>query len=211
MFKKPAALQAWLTQIEFRLVYSGHLIGGATILLHKALNLQGYFLQSMGYEMRLKAVTFWMLTACLFTASQLTLAVVDLYEFENEQLRERYNVLVAELRCPKCQNQNLAGSDSPIAKDLRRELHRMLQESQSDDEIKSFMVARYGDYVLYRPEVKSSTYLLWLGPFILLAFGALGIVIVLKQRSPEDKKPVDIERDSARLKQVLEQAEKDEH
>jgi len=151
-----------------------------------------------------------MLAACVFTASQFTLAVVDLYEFENDGLRERYNVLVAELRCPKCQNQNLAGSDSPIAKDLRRELHRMLQENQSDDEIKSYMVARYGDYVLYRPEVKSSTYLLWLGPFILLGLGAIGIYMVLNQPRPAQKTSGDVENDAAKLKQVLEQAEKDE-
>lgn len=152
-----------------------------------------------------------MLAAGLFTLSQFTLAVVDLYEFKNDELRERYNVLVAELRCPKCQNQNLAGSDSPIAKDLRRELHRMLQESQSNDEIKSYMVARYGDYVLYRPEVKSSTYLLWLGPFILLGLGAIGIYLVLNQPRPAPKVSGDFESDAAKLKQVLEQAEKDEH
>lgn len=71
-----------------------------------------------------------------------------------------------------CQNQNLADSDAPLAHDLRREVHKMLQAGRSDEQIKQFMVTRYGDFVLYRPPVQKNTYLLWMAPFILLLAGA---------------------------------------
>lgn len=103
-------------------------------------------------------------------------AAIEVYEFEDDELRARYQVFVEEMRCPKCQNQNLAGSDSPIAADLRRELHRLLNEGKSDEEITDFMVARYGDFILYKPRVQSSTLMLWLTPLVL--FG-LGIAVVI--------------------------------
>ena len=81
-------------------------------------------------------------------------AVIESYDFENESLRERFQVLAAELRCPKCQNQNIADSNAPIAADLRKQLHIQLHEGRSDQEIVDFMVARYGDFVLYRPPMK---------------------------------------------------------
>ncbi|MAZ88077.1 MAG: cytochrome c-type biogenesis protein CcmH [Cellvibrionaceae bacterium] len=109
-------------------------------------------------------------------------AVIDAYEFDNDVTRQRYLSFIEEMRCPKCQNQNLAGSDSPIAADLRRELYRMLQEGKADKEIVDFMVARYGDYVLYRPQVKSDTWLLWGLPAGLLFFGVAMVVVTLRQR-----------------------------
>lgn len=110
-------------------------------------------------------------------------AAIDTYEFKDEATRERFTSLVAELRCPKCQNQNLADSNSPIAKDLRNEVYRMLQQGLPDGEIKDFMVARYGEFVLYRPRVQESTYVLWYGPFVLLAFGLVVILLLVKRRS----------------------------
>lgn len=108
-------------------------------------------------------------------------AAVDVREFSSEEKRERYLDLVEELRCPKCQNQNLAGSDSPIALDLRRELYRLLEEDKTDREIKEFMVSRYGDYVLYRPPLQKNTLLLWWGPPIIFCV-ALIIVLALVWR-----------------------------
>ena len=105
-------------------------------------------------------------------------AVVEVYEFDSEVTRQRYLSFVEELRCPKCQNQNLAGSDSPIASDLRRELRRLLDESRSDTEIVDFMVQRYGEYVLYKPKLQRNTMILWGLPLLLLA-GALTSVLVL--------------------------------
>jgi len=138
-------------------------------------------------------------------------AVIDAYEFDNEVTRQRYLSFIEEMRCPKCQNQNLAGSDSPIAADLRRELYRMLQEGKADKEIVDFMVARYGDYVLYRPQIKSDTWLLWGLPAGLLLFGGGMVVVTLRQRrsagSGVQASAVKEESKSQqRLEELLEQA-----
>ena len=95
-------------------------------------------------------------------------AVVDIREFETPQMESDYNKLIDELRCLVCQNQNLAESDAELAQDLRQQTYELLQQGQSRKEIMEYMVARYGDFVLYRPQVKTSTYLLWFGPFVLL-------------------------------------------
>ncbi|WP_439889002.1 cytochrome c-type biogenesis protein [Pseudomonas sp. MBLB4123] len=110
-------------------------------------------------------------------------AAIDTYEFASEAERQRYRTLVEELRCPKCQNQNIADSDAPIAMDLRAEIYRMLEEGQSDEQIIDFLVARYGDFVLYKPPVSSRTLLLWYGPAALLVAGFVLLgVIVLRRR-----------------------------
>lgn len=109
-------------------------------------------------------------------------AAIDSFEFRDEATRERFHSLTAELRCPKCQNQNIADSNSPIAEDLRREIHRMLQQGESDQAIIDFMVARYGEFVLYRPRLTSQTLVLWYGPFGLLAIGALVVVLLTRKR-----------------------------
>jgi cytochrome c-type biogenesis protein CcmH len=90
-------------------------------------------------------------------------------------MQQRYDALIDELRCPQCLNTNLAGSDAMIAQDLRREVHRMLMDGKSDQEILNFMYERYGDFILYRPKFGVRTALLWLGPalFLLLAFAVL--------------------------------------
>ncbi|TXH93895.1 MAG: cytochrome c-type biogenesis protein CcmH [Pseudomonas sp.] len=113
-------------------------------------------------------------------------AAIDTYEFRDEVERERFRSLTAELRCPKCQNQNIADSDAPIATDLRREIFRMLEQGRSDKEIVDFLVMRYGDFVMYRPPLDSRTWLLWYGPFGLLGLGAIALgVLVLRRRKVE--------------------------
>ena len=107
---------------------------------------------------------------------------VEIYDFDSELQRDRYHELIEVLRCPKCQNQNLAGSDSQIAADLRRELHRLLTEGKTDREIKSFMVDRYGDFVLYKPPLQQSTLVLWLLPLVLFFIGLCVIVFIIKGR-----------------------------
>jgi cytochrome c-type biogenesis protein CcmH len=109
-------------------------------------------------------------------------AAIDSFEFRDEATRERFQSLTAELRCPKCQNQNIADSNSPIAEDLRTEIHRMLQQGDSDQDIVDFMVARYGEFVLYRPRVTAQTLVLWYGPFGLLAIGAVVILVMTRRR-----------------------------
>ena len=110
-------------------------------------------------------------------------AAIDTYEFASEAERQRYRSLVEELRCPKCQNQNIADSDAPIAMDLRAEIYRMLEEGKDDQQIIEFLVARYGDFVLYKPPVTARTLLLWYGPAALLVGGfvLLGVVVVRRR------------------------------
>jgi cytochrome c-type biogenesis protein CcmH len=107
----------------------------------------------------------------LFAATTLH-AAIDPDQFDNEAERARYQQFIADLRCPKCQNQNLAGSDAPIAADLRKELRRLLKEGQSDQQIVDFMVARYGEFVLYKPRLDRNTALLWFAPIALFGVGA---------------------------------------
>ena len=95
-------------------------------------------------------------------------AAIDAYPFPDAAMETRYNDLIAELRCPQCLNTNLAGSDAMIAQDLRREVHRLLLEGHSDQEILDFMYERYGDFILYKPRVSGPTLILWLTPLLLL-------------------------------------------
>jgi cytochrome c-type biogenesis protein CcmH len=103
-------------------------------------------------------------------------AAIETYTFQNDEQRERYQLLSEELRCPKCQNQNLADSDSQIAADLRKELHAQLIMGKPDDAIIDFMRERYGDFVLYKPRLQSSTLALWLGPVGLMMGVLAGLI-----------------------------------
>jgi cytochrome c-type biogenesis protein CcmH len=122
---------------------------------------------------------------CFFIQPALS-SPVDTYEFKDEVTKIRFNALTKELRCPKCQNQNLADSNSPIAADLRREVYELLNQGKADIEIVDFMVARYGEFVLYRPRVSSITYILWFGPAFLLFVGVVVVVMVLRKK-PQEK------------------------
>ena len=88
-----------------------------------------------------------------------------------------------EMRCLVCQNESLAGSRSDLANDLRREIRILIQEGKSDDQIRNFMVERYGDFVLYRPPVKPVTWLLWIGPFVILGIGIASLLTYLRRRN----------------------------
>ena len=101
---------------------------------------------------------------------------------ENPEIEKRMIALSEELRCLVCQNESLAGSRSDFAKDIRREIREQLMEDKTDKEITDFLVARYGDFVLYRPPVRTNTMLLWFGPFIFLLIGACVLIFYLKQR-----------------------------
>ncbi len=138
----------------------------------------------------------------LVLLSQTGYAAIDTYEFRDELTRERFQALSAELRCPKCQNQNIADSNSPIAKDLRDELFRMLDSGASDTAIVDFMVTRYGEFVLYRPRVSSQTYVLWYAPVGLLIIG-VAVVIALTRRKKTTGKSAEKEGLSAQEQQRL--------
>ena len=102
--------------------------------------------------------------------------------FTDAEREVRYQQLTVQLRCLVCQNQNLADSDAPLAQDLRQEIYNMMQAGRTDDEIKQFLIDRYGDFVLYMPPVKSNTLVLWLMPAMLLIGGALVVLIVVRRR-----------------------------
>jgi cytochrome c-type biogenesis protein CcmH len=130
-------------------------------------------------------------------------AAIDPYEFDSEAQRERYRHFIEEMRCPKCQNQNLAGSDAPIATDLRRELHRLLQEGRSDREIIDYMVARYGAYILYDPPFDKKTALLWLAPVAFFGVG-VGVLLLIVRRRRAPVPPAALSgAERARLDQLL--------
>ena len=116
--------------------------------------------------------------------------VIETYSFSSPELEARYHSLSQELRCPKCQNQNIADSNAPIARDLRVVLYEQLEAGASDDEILDFMVARYGEFVRYRPGVDRNTVLLWVSPALLLFVGALGLLWHFKGRRVSSPAPL---------------------
>ena len=97
-------------------------------------------------------------------------------------LEQRLIAISEEMRCLVCQNESLAGSRADLAQDLRRELRTLIRQGRSDAEIKEFMVSRYGDFVLYRPPVKPTTWLLWIGPFVLMVAGVVVLLVYLRRR-----------------------------
>ncbi len=124
------------------------------------------------------------------------------YQFEDPADFETFRDLIAKLRCLVCQNESLASSQAGVAQDLRNEVYRMMQEGQSDEEIMTFLVDRYGDFVLYEPPIKPSTYILWFGPFIFLGLGGYLLFRTLGRKKDEPEEDLtDAER--TRLQRLL--------
>lgn len=124
-----------------------------------------------------------------FFAPAVVWAVIETYQFSSPDLEARYHTLSQELRCPKCQNQNIADSNAPIARDLRVVLYEQLEAGASDEEILAYMVARYGEFVRYRPGVDRNTLFLWAAPALLLVAGA-GIVVRQARRGGKRAEPL---------------------
>lgn len=109
-------------------------------------------------------------------------AAIDPFDFESTEQQQRFRHLTNELRCPKCQNQSIGDSNAPIAQDLRQEVYRLMTVEQADDQqIVEFMLARYGEFVLYTPKLEAKTILLWFGPILLLLIGGLVLIRILKK------------------------------
>ncbi|EOX5556088.1 heme lyase NrfEFG subunit NrfF [Yersinia enterocolitica] len=106
--------------------------------------------------------------------------LVDIYHFSSPQNQQQALALAKELRCPQCQNQNLLESTSPIAQDLRLEVYRLVEAGHSSQEIMALMTQRYGDFVLYRPPLRSATWVLWFGPGVLLVCLLGGLVLRIR-------------------------------
>lgn len=123
------------------------------------------------------------LAALLLTAS-LNLHAADATPMaEDPAVEARLVTISEELRCLVCQNESLAASRAELANDLREEVRKLIRQGKSDADIRDYLVARYGDFVLYRPPVKPTTWLLWFGPFALLAGGAVGLIAYLRRRA----------------------------
>lgn len=109
-------------------------------------------------------------------------ASIETYQFENPQQEEDYHILIDELRCMVCQNQNLADSNAELAQDLRKQIHTMVVDQEMNrTQVADYMVERYGDFVLYKPPIKSYTLMLWLGPLLFLLIGAWFAIKVIRQ------------------------------
>ena len=130
-------------------------------------------------------------------------AAIDTYEFAKDGDRERFRELTKELRCPKCQNQDIADSNAPIAADLRKEIFRMLGEGKDNQQIIDFMVDRYGEFVRYKPELNSHTWLLWFGPGGLLLGGVWVIYLIVARHRGRHGDDVEVFSDQERQRLLL--------
>ena len=157
------------------------------------------------------SIKIFLLFVSLAFSSHSAFAAIETHEFANELERKRYQSFIEEMRCPKCQNQNLAGSDSPISIDLRSTLYEMIKLDKSDKEITDFMVERYGDYILYRPRVTPATYVLWGAPVALLVIGIVVVILILHRRRRLAITQVSqqlTDEEQARLNSLLKSADK---
>jgi cytochrome c-type biogenesis protein CcmH len=135
--------------------------------------------------LRILAVVAALLWVCAAVAR------VEVHDFDSPEQEGRYNKLIAELRCLVCQNQNLADSNAELAVDLRRKTYEMVKQDKSEKEIASYMVERYGEFVLYRPPLNTNTLLLWTGPFIILVIGVSLLIRTIRRRRAEQPTGVD--------------------
>jgi len=138
---------------------------------------------------------------CLFWAAQ-SPAGLEKFDFSGNVDEDRYKELITEIRCLVCQNQSLADSDAELAHDLRQEVYDLMQKGQDNTQIVDFLVYRYGDFVLYKPPVKPSTYWLWYGPFALLVLGIIMLIKTVRQRGKQTDAGFS-EREQARLDKIL--------
>ena len=145
------------------------------------------------------------LLLCLCVLTPGVHAVIETYEFSSPDLEQRYHMLSQELRCPKCQNQNIADSNAPIARDLRVVLVEQLEAGQSDEQILAFMVARYGEFVRYRPTVDRNTALLWWAPGLLMGAGLLALALHFVGRR-RGAAPELTATEAAQLKKLIEES-----
>jgi cytochrome c-type biogenesis protein CcmH len=129
----------------------------------------------------------------LFLFSGDVLAAVEPMQFNTPEQEHRYQELMKELRCLVCQNQSLAESNAGLAGDLRQITYEMVQDNKSDEEIVEFLVSRYGDFVLYRPPINKSTYLLWYGPAILFFIATIVVVVMIRRRAQSAETALDID------------------
>ena len=151
-----------------------------------------------------RAMPHVLMALTLFSAAAMVPAREAVPRAEDPQVEARLVAIADELRCLVCQNESLASSHAELAEDLRREVRGLIRDGKSDAEIKRFLVDRYGDFVLYRPEVKPLTWALWFGPFALLVLALVVLVRYLRQRREQVPRVTTLsEADRARAEQLL--------
>jgi cytochrome c-type biogenesis protein CcmH len=145
----------------------------------------------------------------LLLSSVAAAEVTDVYDFSDRAQEQRYQNLIEELRCPKCQNQNIADSNAPISKDMRDVVYRMMQDGASNEEIVESLVGRFGEFVRYKPELDSRTFLLWATPAIAVFGGLLVVagVVIRSRRAGQDTESLSAE-EKARVDKMLADQEK---
>lgn len=124
---------------------------------------------------------------------------IEAKTFQNQVQEQRYRALIDEIRCPVCQGQSIGGSNAGLAKDLREQVKVMIGSDKTDDQIRTYMTDRYGDFVVFKPPVRSSTYLLWFAPFVLLLLGVWLLIRSIKNKKVVSETSVD----TAKAKELL--------
>lgn len=131
-------------------------------------------------------------------------AGVEVKNFDNQQDQQLYKKLIDELRCLVCQNQNLADSNAELAQDLRKQVFQMIDSGKSEEQIVEYMVTRYGDFVLYRPPFNPRTFVLWVGPFLML-FAGMIVLFVFVRRQQNKIKPMLSDEQQSKAKKLLDE------
>lgn len=146
-----------------------------------------------------KLLFILLLVGCVFSVS----AAIEIYDFDNSEQEEIFKSLGKQLRCPKCQNNNIADSNSGLAQDLRLKVYELLKKNKSEDEIVDYMVARYGNFVTYNPPLTASTLILWLGPLCVILVG-FSMLIWQSKKTRNQKENIGLDSDEQeRLSQLL--------
>lgn len=131
-------------------------------------------------------------------------AAIEIYDFTDDSYRTRYKDVGGKLRCPKCENQSIADSNSPSAYDMRQELYRLLEEGKTDPQIYDFMVKRFGDYVLYEPPMRKDTWLLWYLPPVLVVLGLfLAFFLVRSRQASPAAGKMSVSERQLKIQQIL--------
>jgi cytochrome c-type biogenesis protein CcmH len=146
------------------------------------------------------------LAIVLLTLSNVLLtqaATLDVYPFSSPQQAIIFKQVTHELRCLVCQNQNLADSNAPLANDLRREIYQLINQGANKKQIINYVVARYGDFVLFKPRIKPMNYLIWFGPFVLLTLSLVSLFVVIYRRRQTSVPLVLSQQERTRLQKLL--------
>ena len=153
---------------------------------------------------------FVLIAALLLGGAVANAQVADVYSFETTQQEQRFQNLIEELRCPKCQNQNIADSNAPISKDMRAEVYRRMRAGESNDEIVDALVDRFGEFILYRPQVEKRTLLLWATPAIAVLGGLLVVIgVVVRSRRQTEQTAELSPEERARVAKILAEDDQD--